>query len=108
MFKCKTIEEARKHRDEIISDYKDIAENAMICLDEGFEDAMTVMVLPRYLHKYFRTSNQIERLNKELKWRSKVIGVLRATRLYHLYAVCSTPRLARKCLPEISLSNWSI
>ena len=75
MFKCKTIEEARKHRDEIISDYKDIAENAMICLDEGFEDAMTVMVLPRYLHKYFRTSNQIERLNKELKWRSKVIGV---------------------------------
>ena len=48
---------------------------AMICLDEGFEDAMTVMVLPRYLHKYFRTSNQIERLNKELKRRSKVIGV---------------------------------
>ena len=47
----------------------------MICLDEGFEDAMTVMVLPRYLHKYFRTSNQIERLNKELKRRSKVIGV---------------------------------
>ena len=36
---------------------------------------MTVMVLPSYLHKYFRTSNQIERLNKELKRRPKVIGV---------------------------------
>ena len=47
----------------------------MTCLDEGFEAAMTVMVLPGYLHKYFRTSNQIERLNKELKRRSKVIGV---------------------------------
>ena len=75
MFQCKTIEEARKRRDEIISDYKDEAENAMTCLDEGFEDAMTVIVLPMYLHKYFRTSNQIERLNREIKWRSKVIGV---------------------------------
>ena len=75
MFNCRTIEEARKRRDEIIADYKDVAEEAMTCLDEGFEDAMTVMVLPGYLHKYFRTSNQIERLNKELKRRSKVIGV---------------------------------
>ena len=75
MFNCKTIEDARKRRDEIFADYKDIAENAMTCLDEGFEDAMTVMVLPGYLHKYFRTSNQIERLNKELKRRSRVIGV---------------------------------
>ena len=62
-------------RDAIIEDYKDVAENAMRCLDEGFEDAMTVMVLPRFLHKYYRTSNQIERLNKELKRRSNVIGV---------------------------------
>lgn len=75
MFNCKSIEAARKRRDEIIADYKDVAEEAMICLDEGFEEAMTVMVLPKYLHKYFRTSNQIERLNKELKRRSKVIGV---------------------------------
>lgn len=75
MFNCKTIEAARKRRDEIIADYKDIAEEAMLCLEEGFEAATTVMVLPGYLHKYFRTSNQIERLNKELKRRSKVIGV---------------------------------
>ena len=75
MFNCKTSEDARKCRDTIIADYTDVAENAMKCLDEGFEDAMTVMVLPGYLRKYFRTSNQIERLNKELKRRSKVIGV---------------------------------
>ncbi len=75
MFNCKTIKAARKRRDEIIADYKDVAEDAMNCLEEGFEDAMTVMVLPSYLRKYFRTSNQIERLNKELKRRSKVIGI---------------------------------
>ena len=75
MFNCKTIEDARKRRDEIIADYKDVAEGAMACLDNGFESAMTVMALPRYLHNHLRTSNQIERLNEELKRRSKVIGV---------------------------------
>ena len=47
----------------------------MSCLDEGFEDAMTVMVLPPKIRKKLRTSNHIERLNKELKRRSKVIDV---------------------------------
>jgi hypothetical protein len=32
-----------KKRDSIIADYKDVAESAMICLDEGFEGSMPVM-----------------------------------------------------------------
>lgn len=75
MFNSATIKEARKKRDEIIRDYQDIAEKAMSCLDEGFEDAMTVMVLPPKIRKKLRTSNHIERLNKELKRRSKAIDV---------------------------------
>ena len=75
MWNCETIDAARKKRDAIIADYKDVAESAMMCLDEGFESAMTVMMLPQYLRKYFRTSNHIERLNKELKRRSSVIGI---------------------------------
>ena len=75
MFNCKTLAEARKVRDRIIDDYRDIAAAAMACLDEGFESSMTVMLLPAWLRRFYRTSNQIERLNKELKRRSKVIGV---------------------------------
>ena len=75
MFNSKTIEDARKKRDEIISEYGDVAERAMSCLDEGFESAMTVMNLPLGMRRFFRTSNHIERLNKELKRRSKVIGI---------------------------------
>lgn len=75
MFNCETIEEARKKRDAIIEFYSDVAEGAMRCLDEGFESAMTVMLLPRSLRKFYRTSNHIERLNRELKRRSKVIGI---------------------------------
>ena len=75
MFNCETVEEARKKRDAILESYSDVAEAAMKCLDEGFESAMTVMELPKSLRKFFRTSNHIERLNKELKRRSKVIGI---------------------------------
>ena len=75
LFNCKTIAEACKVRDRIIEDYRDVAESAVTCLDEGFESAMTVMLLPAWLRRFYRTSNQIERLNKELKRRSKVIGV---------------------------------
>lgn len=75
MFNCKTVSEAGKNRDRIIEDYRDAAEAAMDCLDEGFESAMTVMLLPSWLRKYYWTSNYVEHLNKELKRRSKVIGV---------------------------------
>ena len=75
LFNCKTIAEACKVRDRIIEDYRDVAESAVVCLDEGFESSMTVMLLPAWLRRFYRTSNQIERLNKELKRRSKVIGV---------------------------------
>ena len=43
MYNSNTLKDARKLRDAIIKDYSDIAEEAMNCLDEGFEDAMTVM-----------------------------------------------------------------
>ncbi|MDO4416572.1 MAG: IS256 family transposase [Erysipelotrichaceae bacterium] len=75
MFNCKNIVEARRKRDSILADYRDVAESAMTCLEEGFESSMTVMELPEHLRQYFRTSNHIERINRELKRRSKVIGV---------------------------------
>ena len=75
MFNCKSIAEARTIRDQIMEEYRDVAESAVSCLDEGFESSMTVMLLPAGLRRYYRTSNHIERLNKELKRRSKVIGI---------------------------------
>ena len=75
MYHSDTIEEARTKRDSIIDEYTEVAATAMECLDNGFEDAMTVLALPEGFRKYLRTSNHLERLNKELKRRSKVIGV---------------------------------
>ena len=75
MLNCQSLEDARNVRDRILDDYRDVAESAMSCLEEGFESAMTIMALPKHLRRYYRTSNHIERLNKELKRRSKVIGI---------------------------------
>lgn len=75
MFNAATIAEARRRRDEIIADYAEAAPRAMACLDEGFDDAMTVMELPEGMRRCTRTSNYLERLNKEVKRRSRVIGI---------------------------------
>lgn len=75
MYHSDTLEEARTMRDSIIDEYADVAPKAMECLDNGFEDVMTIMALPAPFRKYLRTSNHLERLNKELKRRSNVIGV---------------------------------
>ena len=75
MYNTTTITEARAKRDSIIEEYSDVAAKAMECLDNGFEDAMTIMTLPECFRKFLRTSNHLERLNKELKRRSHVIGV---------------------------------
>lgn len=75
MFNCKKIEDACRKRNQILVDYRGSASSAMECLDEGFESAMTVMTLPEGMRRFFRTSNHIERLNRELKRRSGVIGI---------------------------------
>ena len=75
MFTSNTIEQARNRRDEILQDYRDIAEKAMECLETGFESAMTVMIFSENTRKVLRTSNHIERLNRELKRRANVIGI---------------------------------
>lgn len=75
MYNAASIEEARTIRDRILNDYTSVAPAAMEVLENGFESVMTVMVLPEKLRKFHRTSNHIERLNRELKRRSNVIGV---------------------------------
>lgn len=75
MFNSKSLAEARHRKNKIIANYSEVAESAMACLEEGFESTMTVFELPVHLRRYSRTSNHIERLNKELKRRSMVIGI---------------------------------
>lgn len=75
MFNASTLEEARKLKSSIIEEYQDVAEEAMNILDEGFEDSMTIMALPSKYRIPLRTSNIIERENREIRRREKVIQI---------------------------------
>lgn len=75
MFNSSTLEEARRLRDTIFEEYQDVASAAVQTLDEGFEDAMTIMYLPMKYRQSLRTSNIIERENREIRKREKVIQI---------------------------------
>lgn len=75
MFNCLTLAEAAARRDRILADYAEEAPQACERLGAGFDDAMTVMRLPEQMRRCTRTSNYLERLNKEIKRRSNVVGV---------------------------------
>ena len=47
----------------------------MEILEEGFDDAMTVMELPIQMRRTLRSTNNLERLNEMLKARSKIIKI---------------------------------
>lgn len=75
MLDCRTAAEARRRRDETLADCRDVAPRAARVLEEGFEDAMTAMVLPGEMRLRMRTSNYLERLNREIKGRTSAVGV---------------------------------
>ena len=98
MFNSANIEEAIKIKNEIADNFRESAPRSIECLELGFEDVMTVMCLPESIRVFFRTSNHIERLNRELKRRSKVIGIFPN--------VDSLNRLIGSVLIQIN-ENWS-
>lgn len=75
IFEAETAEEARRLRDELVDEYADTNPEAMEILDNGLEDALTVMMFPKAYRKFIRTSNVIERENRELRKRQNPIGI---------------------------------
>ena len=75
MFNASTIDEARKLKSSIYDEYYDIAPESMTILDEGFEDSIIIMALPSKYRIALRTSNIIERENREIRRREKVIQI---------------------------------
>ncbi|MBP3758587.1 MAG: IS256 family transposase [Firmicutes bacterium] len=75
MFNASTLKEARSLKESIYDEYIDVAPDAMALLDNGFEDSMSVMALPSKYRTALRTSNIIERENRELRRRERVIQI---------------------------------
>lgn len=73
-----TQEKTRIFLNETLAAYETHAPCAMNILENGFDDAMAVMTFPKELRVHIRTSNSIERLNRDVRRREKGIGIFRS------------------------------
>ena len=75
MFNADKFKKTIEKRNAIFEKYSELAEKSMEILDSGFFDATTVMSLPFRYRTPIRTSNYLERENREIRRREKVIGI---------------------------------
>jgi putative transposase len=77
IFDAATPEEARMLKDSFMETYEDQSgyQKALRTLDDGFEDAIQYMNEPYNYHKKIRTTNNLERLNSEIRRRERVIRI---------------------------------
>lgn len=75
IFNASSIKIARMILKEMKDNYSHLLESALKILETGFEDALAVLNFPLYYHKKLRTTNHIERLNREIRRREGVIGI---------------------------------
>jgi transposase-like protein len=75
LFNAPDIQTARDLLDDIVTEYAQKAPRAVSCLEAGFDDAMAVMALPEPYRRRLRSTNGLERLNREVRRRERVIGI---------------------------------
>lgn len=75
IFDAADIKTARTLLDQTILHYQDKSPKAMAVLEAGFDDATAVLELPETCRVRIRTTNNVERLNREIRRREKVIGI---------------------------------
>ncbi|MHB1753601.1 MAG: transposase, partial [Acidiferrobacter sp.] len=75
IFEAHDIAEARMHLAAFVARFEKSAPKTVTCLEEGFEDALSVIVLPEKYRKRLRTTNMQERLNEEIRRRERVIRI---------------------------------
>lgn len=69
------IDTARLLLNQTLEIFEKRAPKAMQTLEEGFDDATAVLVLPEKYRRRLRTTNGVERLNEEIRRRERVIRI---------------------------------
>lgn len=75
LFTAPDLPTARTLLEAIISADAAQAPRAVACLENGFDDAMAVIDLPESYRRWLRSTNSLERLNREVRRRERVIGI---------------------------------
>jgi transposase-like protein len=74
VLKSKNMPDAVTKAHSMISVYEDTNPRLAKFLSDNLGDAMTFLTFPVHHHRKIRSTNVLERFNKELKRRTKVVG----------------------------------
>lgn len=99
LFDAPDMATARKLLEGIVDEFGARAPKAVECLEDGFEDAMAVLALPKPYRRRLRTTNMLERLIEEVRRRERVIRIFPTVAL--------AERLLGAVLMEID-EEWTI
>jgi transposase-like protein len=72
IFACSSLENARAIVKQVIEKYSKSAPKFVAWLEKNIEEGLTIYTFPRLIWRKLRTSNSLERINREIKRRTKV------------------------------------
>lgn len=77
IFRATTLQEAKEKREKFEESVKDDSryKKALTTIDNGFMDALQYLNEPEGYHFSLRTTNSLERLNREIRRREKVVSI---------------------------------
>ena len=93
------LETAKRSEQELAEEYRGKCPKALLVLEEGLEDALTFLSFPTLDARKVSSNNMLERLNKEIRRRTRVVGIFPNPESYL--------RLVTKYLMEYS-EDWSV
>ena len=94
IWQADTREEAVKRKEAFIENHAEKYPKAVECLDDGFEDSIQYYGFSKIDQRKISSTNTLERLNKEIRRRSRIVGIFPSVKSYL--------RLMTTCLIEYS------
>jgi len=75
IFACTDRISALKRAGEVASGWKEISARIAVMIEEDIEQCLSVLAFPEEHRRYLRTNNGLERLNEEIRRRTRVIRI---------------------------------